>query len=143
MLLQRKYNWPEILEARLLELAHTEFQYGVHDCCYFASGVIQRLTISELDIASNFGSYTTSIGAIRALKKAGYNSVEAFVAGITKQYNIPEITSSLAQRGDIILGIDDAGNRAAGICVGGHAAFAGYGIDYIPMSKVLRAWHYG
>lgn len=142
-ILQRKSNWPELLERRLLKLTHTQFQYGGHDCCKFGSGIVKLLTIEELDLAAKFGTYKTRIGAARILRKAGYKSVEDFAAKITVEHGMIEVLTSQAKRGDIILGPDQEGNKAVGICVGRYAAFAGNGIDYISMVQVLRAWHYG
>lgn len=143
MQLTRKHNWPELLNGYLNKASRRMFQYGVHDCCYFGSGAIRLLTVEELDIAASFGNYKTRIGALRTLKKFGCNSVEEFAVKITAQHEMPEVLTSQAQRGDVVLGVDEDLGRAVGICIGTHAAFADRGLRYVPMQNVLRAWHYG
>lgn len=69
------------------------FAWGVSDCTMFAD-VVRAMT--GFDPIADYRSYTTEIGAMRMLKKAGVTSMLEYVAAI-----FPEIPPAMAGRGDL------------------------------------------
>jgi len=70
-----------------------EFAWGISDCTMFADVV---LAITGYDPIAAYRSYTTEIGALRMLKKAGVADMAEFIAGV-----FPEVPPSMAGRGDL------------------------------------------
>jgi hypothetical protein len=69
------------------------FAWGASDCTMFADVV---LAITGFDPIADYRRYTTEIGAMRMLKKAGVTSMLEYVA-----LNFPEIPPAHAGRGDL------------------------------------------
>lgn len=69
------------------------FAWGVSDCTMFADVV---LAMTGFDPIAEYRSYTTEIGALRMLRKAGVSSM---VEHIERMFT--EIPPSLAGRGDL------------------------------------------
>lgn len=89
-------DWPSTLFEHIDSARFQEFQWGVHDCCLFASDCC--LAICGKDPAQSYrGKYTTEIGAKRALKQQ-HGSVEAAFDAMFERVN-----PALAQRGDVVL----------------------------------------
>jgi hypothetical protein len=69
------------------------FVWGASDCTMFADVV---LAMTGFDPIADYRTYTTEIGALRMLKKAGVASMLEYVAGL-----FPEIHPAHAGRGDL------------------------------------------
>jgi hypothetical protein len=77
------------------------FTWGASDCTMFAD-VVRVMT--GFDPIAEYRTYTTEIGAVRMLKKAGVTSMIEFVA-----LHFPEIPPARAGRGDLAFAADAMG----------------------------------
>jgi hypothetical protein len=69
-MIARRDNWPDLLSVYIEEKRSEPFAWGSNDCCLFAADWVQIAT--GHDIAAQWrGSYTTALGARRALDEGG------------------------------------------------------------------------
>lgn len=76
----------------------TPFGWGTSDCTMFAD-IVHAMT--GFDPIADYRSYTTEIGALRMLKKAGVTSMIEYVERL-----FPEIPPAHAGRGDLAFSAD-------------------------------------
>jgi hypothetical protein len=127
-MIARRDNWPDLLAAYIESKRSEPFAWGSNDCCLFAADWIKIAT--GHDIAAQWrGSYTTALGARRALDEGG--GIERLVE---KAGGI-RIETGLAQRGDLVA--QESGNGVAlGICLGVVAAFiSSDGVQFLPLHE--------
>lgn len=130
----RVRDWPTRLITLLQERRLTPFEWGKHDCCLFAADAYMALC--DKDLASEFrGHYKTELGAYRALKKRGYESVEAVLSAKLSQ---PK-TTTLPERGDILL-INYEGQLTAGVYFNAAWVVGEHGLVQAPPSWIVKAW---
>ncbi len=89
----RVERWPTLMREVIEEHRDQEFAWGKSDCSMFAD-IVKVMT--GIDPLENIRGYSTPEGAIKRLKKEGYESVLQLVEDKFK-----EIHSSLAGRGDL------------------------------------------
>lgn len=139
-------DWNSRLMAVIRDAHMRRFEFGVWDCCLFASDWYQAVT--GVDHASKFrGQYESAIGALHVLRKYG-GSLESFVTQVLQREPIPVAE---AIRGDLVLGrIPDAADSFGGTlggCLGpqwgGDAAFIfprEQGVWVYGSQLVTQAW---
>ncbi|EKE75181.1 DUF6950 family protein [Gallaecimonas xiamenensis] len=121
----------EFIEPR----RHIPFTWGKLDCCMLAADWVEAQT--GTDFAAEFrGRYSTRIGATRALKKAGFDDVEAAVTAALGE----PVGRLQLRRGDLALVSQFAG-PALGI-VGGDLVWApgNYGLVTVKLGAALKGW---
>lgn len=69
----RLYDWEVRLQRYICTVAREAFAYGKHDCALFAAGGVEALT-GEDPAADWRGRYSTELGGLRHLRKAGFTS---------------------------------------------------------------------
>ena len=69
----------EAAEAAVREFLNQPLEYGRRDCARMAAFVLKRLGYSVS--LAKAGRYTTAIGGVRALRRLGYDSLEAALDG--------------------------------------------------------------
>lgn len=147
--MQRVQDWPERLARYLAARAYSPFVWGQHDCCLFACDAVQAMT--GVDLAADFrGKYSDAISALRAVKEFAGAGVGALAAKIAEQHGIPEISTRLAQRGDVVLLnvlgdgfsrqetlglVDLSGNLVVSV---GELC-----LQHVPMADAIAAWRIG
>lgn len=141
-MLMRRKDWAARLELYLEANAKRKFQYGVWDCCLFACGAIESMT--DRDPAEWFrGKYETAAGAVKLMRAAiGRGSVKAIVEQVATQFDMTEITTAHARRGDVAL-IRRARGWSVGIVAlnGSQIVVAAEkGLMRIPILRAARAW---
>jgi len=115
------------------------FKWGKNDCALMGANWVRECT--GVDIAAAFrGHYTTSRGAVRALKTHGTGGLVATMDGLLP--SAPLIEG--AHRGDLV-GLpspDRLFDCVVGIAVGDVAAVLGTNgkIAYLPISQIIRIW---
>lgn len=111
----RHSGWEIALVDTLSRHQHEPFAYSTADCLIRVSDV--ALAITGQDPVAEFrGTYSDAKGAAAAMRKAGYTSIEAVLAG-----TFEEIAPALARRGDcglIETNVDGRKELAAVIVVG-------------------------
>lgn len=92
----RKADWAKTLGNVISESRNKPFEWGVNDCCLFAADCC--IAVCGIDPAEPYrGTYTTEIGAKRALSK-GHGSLDsAFDACFAR------VDAAMAMRGDICM----------------------------------------
>lgn len=125
----RHTDWSQRL-AKVIEKANSEeFAYGVWDCGAFASDCLNAVGIDFIDpyILHMQGKYKTMLGSLRAVKKAGYDSIGAMM----RDY-FPKCGPSHAWRGDLAIHEENLG-----VCMGSVVFFLGEeGIEKISRAEV-------
>ncbi len=76
----RKYGWRTNLTTFLNEKKDEPFKWGTWDCGLRAAAVCDVILDTDIDYAEPFlGYYSTEIGSLRALKKAGYKDLKTYL----------------------------------------------------------------
>lgn len=142
--LKRKDNWPEILAEEIKKASNKPFKYGRHDCCLFGANILRAMT--GTDLAKGLRGYTTALGANKTIKKNG-GTLTKMLDAIMKRHNCESVKWPMCKRGDLVIALieneEGKKERAIGICLGSEAAFAGDGIQLMPMRNVVRGWRCG
>lgn len=117
------------------------FAWGVRDCARLAAHVLQRL--GRKPGLSRGGTYRNALGAKRALKRAGYDSLAAALDAL----KLPRIPYAFALPGDVVELRAREGEEALGIVLGNGRvlAFAGAveGLCLVcepPAAEILNVW---
>ncbi|WP_299001798.1 hypothetical protein [uncultured Shewanella sp.] len=93
---------PHRLTAFIDEHRHRDFNWGDHDCCLFiADWILARGDRADLgDIGADYrGQYTNALGAMRAVKTAGFDDLTALFDALLG----PHVPPLLCRRGDVVL----------------------------------------
>lgn len=131
----RHNDWSIRLNHMVNNNKERPFKWGSWDCCLFAAEAVKAMTGE--DLASDLrGRYRTELGALRAIKKVGCNSIEEL---LDSRLNT-ETPRLLACRGDVAL-VDRPGGDAAGIIYGaGILVVTREGMQQIPLSLAKKVW---
>jgi hypothetical protein len=142
----RRTDWPERLDAYLVERFASRFQWGSVDCCLFAADAL--LAMTDTDIAAWFrGRYGNAASAYRALRQFAGHGVEATFAKLAHEHGWHDVEIVLAQRGDVALFrsimIEDAPfDCGVGIVIGDKMVALGEdGMIAMPVRSAFRTWH--
>ena len=102
-------------QACLDRFAGQAFAWGRSDCARLAAFALRGLGHNPR--LARFGTYSTAIGARRALKRAGFDTIEAALDGM----GLPRIPPAAALPGDIIAlpSADDEAWPALCVALGG------------------------
>jgi hypothetical protein len=145
----RLADWEQRLHAFVAAAHDQPHAYGAHDCVGgLAAGVIEAVTGEDLGRAHR-GKYRTEAGAIRYLKRLGFDSPQALL-----EHHLEEKPIGFAQRGDLVL---VPGNQVPGspegwalpaVCYGYVALAIGSdgtraGLFPVPRSDWLKAFGVG
>jgi len=131
----RRPGW----ERRLVEAVEAAkgrpFSWGRHDCATFAFD-LRRDIAGGYDVAALWRErYTTARGAVRVMRRLGWQSLEAAGRDLLGE---PLPSVHLAQRGDLVLASTGLG---FGVCLGARAAgIAPEGMVLVPLSSCALAW---
>lgn len=127
-------DWEARLNAHVRAWRAMAGSYGPVPCARFAAGGVEAVT--GIDHYAPFrGRYSTELGAAKALRQIGEDTLEA-----TFGKHLPDRSLSHVQRGDIVFD-----GTAVGIAMGSHALFAGEeergeGLVRVDRSAWFRAW---
>lgn len=146
----RVQDWRERLHAQIDAARTRAAEWGVHDCLQFPALCIEAVT--GINPASQFGEYSTELGAAKLMVEFGG------VSGIlTKAFGDP-VAPNWARSGDVVV-IDapqsftwiasaEGMSRTAdlvetgAICNGNTVVFCGKprGINFVPRELIKKAW---
>lgn len=131
----RVANWEVLLFAYVDQAKDLPFEWGVHDCATWVADWRQVATGQDAAQAWR-GQYRTERGALRQIKRAGFDTMPEWVDSILGD----RLTSPLmAQRGDIALVRD-----ALGIVTGDEVvALSPDGAVAFPLTDAQMAWRVG
>lgn len=123
-------DWPSRLQEVIRKWECVPFDRATTDCVEFAIDVIAELTGRQI-INPEAGNYVDEATALACVQKHG-----ASLREVVSDYMGEEITTSFAQRGDLVLRQNNLG-----ICLGKDAAFRHEtGLVLVPMRKCECAW---
>lgn len=147
-MIERKNNWESLLADAIQTRRHMPFEWGVHDCCIFATNILTAYWDHDPMHAFRDDMYADASGAAIALKRYGKGTLSKTLISIFKAPVARQISPAMARRGDVV--ITDHGDsdlfkgQAVGICIGSRAIFADdIGWFPLPMTKIRRAWAIG
>lgn len=98
------------------------FAWGKADCVKMAAWHLRGM--GHVVRFAKAGSYSTAIGAKRALRRAGFASLTLALDG----HFLPRIPLAMAMEGDIVMGAGDGPFEALGILLG-NGAMLGFHAD--------------
>jgi hypothetical protein len=140
--MKRFENWPTLLDEFLAERKQTPFCYGKHDCCLFAADAVLRMT--GVDMAKNFrGTYHDAFTARRELRKTtGSGSIGEVAGWLCELHKVREIPVPMAQRGDVVVLLQEGAQALAIVTLAGTEAIAPgeHGLVENPIFRCTRAW---
>lgn len=73
----RRPDWRARLADLVVARRFLPMQWGQRDCCLFAADAVNAIT--GIDFAEGLRGYSSAKGAVRALRRAGFSSVIAYV----------------------------------------------------------------
>ena len=128
-------GWEGILAEAIEAARDRSFRWGRHDCATFAFD-LRRTLAGGPDVAALWrGRYRTARGAVRVMRRLGWQSLEAAGRDLL---GAPLPSVQQAQRGDLVLANTGLG---FGICLGARAAgIAPAGLVLVPISACALAW---
>ncbi|MDS9468597.1 hypothetical protein RGQ15_13590 [Paracoccus sp. MBLB3053] len=139
--LSRLPNWRARLAAEMDRQRRDPFAWGSHDCALgLAAGAIEAITGNDM-AAEWRGRYTTPLGALRVLRKAGHASFTDFVAAHLPEHDHPD----QADIGDIGL-VESDGPVGVALCIvdaSGVIVMTETGHGRRPRSDMTRAFKVG
>lgn len=131
----RKENWPHHLEGVIGLYRGSRFAWGVSDCGTFFADCVMLMT--GFDPIADVRGYRNEREALRRLKAAGFDTVEALVGN-----RFAPIAPSMAGRGD--LGITSGAHdrlMSPAVITGADAhAMTLDGLVVFSRSLVVQAW---
>lgn len=102
----------QVCDKTVAEYINQPFSWGQRDC---ARGLVwfHVRGMGHKVAKSKFGTYSTSLGAAKALKKLGYDTLEDAIDGIGTPLGIVRIPPAMAVMGDIIALQSEGGGLSA------------------------------
>ena len=133
----RRDDWPERLDAYILETTHRPWGWGRKDCVMWALGAVKAMT--GKDPARGIrGKYRTEKQAFETLEILGCKTVhQALIRCLGKSK-----TAGQAKRGDVVITTID-GAQFAGVCIGQMSVFGQDPLIQLPTLTAKRAWSIG
>lgn len=127
----RRLDWPERLAEHLAATEASGSWSESRYCVLWAADAV--LAMTDVDPAAHVRGLAVE-GAYRAIREAGYETVEAAVTAVLGA----PVHPSRARRGDVVLKDD---GLAVGICCGQFTAFLSEpGLEYLPTLKQRAAF---
>lgn len=143
--MKRLHDWQTRLSEYLTANTLTPFKYGSLDCGLFVAGAIEAMT--GVDVAAPLrGKYRNRREAFAEIKSlCGQATMEAIAIHLAEQFDVPEITPSFAQRGDVVVLKKGRASTLGIIAMHGTEVLMPYrdGILRVPihLAKVSHAFH--
>lgn len=135
--MQRFPDWQQRLALWLRANRTRPFAQGKWDCGLFAAGAVEAMTGVDI-VADVRGRYTTTKGAMRVLRRMGFDDHVALFAS-----HCPEIPTLEARPGDLVT-FRTAEGLALAVVQGAGAYHAGpHGLAVISMQAAHRAYRVG
>lgn len=130
----KKQGFPELLALYVESRRHLPYAWGTNDCVTFAADAILEIT-GEDPLGDLRGTWTNEEEAMAVLAVAGGLRAAA-------DARFRRVDKNFAQRGDLCLVKDGAGNPSLAIAVGGgHCAAPGSEeLLLVSMNEVRLAW---
>lgn len=134
-LVVRLPHWRSALSKCIEEALQRPFEWGRHDCALFAADAV--LAMTGVDPAEGWrGRYSTPRGAIRVLRRDGYDDHIAYAEGY-----LPEVHPARAAMGDIVM-VETPVGVALGVLTGAVIAVPDAdGLGFVPRVMAHRAFH--
>lgn len=134
--MKRVSDWDVRLADAVEAARHRPFAWGAHDCATWAFDVRAALTGRPSAAEAWRGRYKTEIGAIRMVRRLGYDDLRGMMHGLLGG---PLANPRLAQRGDIVISTDQF--PAIAVVIGAQAVFPGEtGLMALPIRSAEIGW---
>lgn len=134
---RRLPDWPERLTEALDRRRNAIFQWGYHDCASFMVAMVHAMTGRSIWDRS----YSTPRESREILRAAGGLRAAIEETAACHGWSVRIEPQSRAQRGDVVLALDENCAECLGVCVGDRVAVAGaIGVVFLPADQVAAAW---
>ncbi|MFA5582239.1 MAG: hypothetical protein WDA25_09855 [Paracoccaceae bacterium] len=130
-MLLRRPDWEKHLCAYLDANAARPFEYGQFDCCLFAAGAVDAMCGTDFR-ARWAGQYTTAAGALRVMRRAGWDSPGGPFADALGG----AIAPLQAMRGDVVSDGENIGLRWGA----GALFLTDDGLTEMAAAVIVRGW---
>lgn len=130
----RHKDWEQSLFAVVGVLSTRPFEWGKNDCVTFAADCVEAQTGEDI-IADFRGRYTTELGAVRAMIKAGSRDMGDLVAMRLEETHVRKL-----QRGDIVVCAGEFGDFCAVVMGATAVGPTPEGLRHIPIGQAKRAY---
>lgn len=138
--MKRVADWRIRFDAEIDNIRRIPFAWGKHDCAVSLGARMVKAITGE-DIAAEYrGRYKTAAGALKLLRKHGFDDLESLVASL-----FPEIPVSFARIGDVVvIPSDDEFGCSIGV-VNGERIFVlrEDGLGTVDLLRAKRAFKVG
>jgi len=131
----RPADWPKRLRGVIARHRAAPFAWGDSDCAMLFAEAVEAMT--GYNPIADGGTYTTRIGALRGLKKLGFDSVLDLVAA-----RFVEIPPAHAMRGDLgfVAEVDPLSSPAVIDGAVAHSKRDDVGHVLVPRGHIVRAF---
>lgn len=133
--MKKRETWKQDLRAYLAAQAETPFAEGSTDCGEYSGGAVEAMTgVNPHALVA--GKYKTTKGAMRALKRQGFEDHVEYAASIMTELENP----MFAQFGDIAA-VPGTDALALGIVTGAYVEVRGPGKPHpVPLTDAVRVF---
>lgn len=141
--IKRFDDWPTRLDAFIESRKDYAFSWGSQDCCLFACDCIVEMTGQDL-VRQYRNRYHDAAGAQSMLENFSDEpmTVGSLASEIAKAHGIEEVPVSFAQRGDVVLVLQDEMESLGVVSLVGDTLWAPgeFGLVEHPLSSAIKAW---
>lgn len=138
--IKRRGDWHSRLNAFIDSVKRQPFDWATNNCGeHFAFGAVKAMT--DADIGAHYrGRYTTATGAVRVMRKDGFDNLGDLVAS-----HLPEIHPSRARLGDLVAIPEDSPFGFTLGVVNGESVLVlcERAMGIVPISQATRAFAVG
>jgi hypothetical protein len=144
--MRRFPDWEIRLHKFCSQRMRAPFEWGNHDCAIFVADCIKETTGEDLaaECRGKYDSKETATALLWDLVGAG---LEQYAEHIAELHGMKEVDIYYAQRGDMVLYIQDSGPSLGIVSLDGQRALIavenGDCLLRVPVLKCARAWRVG
>ncbi len=129
-------DWEQRLHDFIESRKTTPFEWGVNDCCLFASDAL--LAMTGVDIADKFrGKYDSEKSCIELIESFGYSDIGDLIRKELTAWQLTPVEPVFAHRGDLVMSMQ-AGQPA--LCIVGLEGKHSLGVGHNGLMKI-RTYH--
>jgi hypothetical protein len=136
-------DWPTRLDAFIESRKEYAFSWGGQDCCLFACDCILEMTGEDL-VRQYRNRYHDAAGAQSMLENFSDEpmTVGSLASEIAKAHGIEKVPVSFAQRGDVVLVLQEERESLGVVSLAGDTLWAPeeLGLAELPLSSAIKAW---
>jgi hypothetical protein len=144
--MKRFPDWEQRLHRFCSSRMRAPFVWGQHDCALFVADAVEQIT--GFDLASECRNrYDSKESAMALLQELSGGGLEEYAAQVAQQNGMQEVGIKFAQRGDMVLAIENGWPSLGIVSLDGmRSLFAVEGaatLERVAVLQCKRAWRVG